>query len=665
MFGISIDPALYLPPDPTVEGFDNVGEALRISPVFLEQSINSARNIVARAVGNRVPRAGGTVYRAEPGSQYAHVHGAPLGTRGGVVADHNFPADGEYVLNIGDMARAVWVFNQEFTHTLIATYDGERFFELDIAGGDDLKAIDQLGDVAVDAINARLKSIPFHAEAGMHRLAVTFVHRSFAEYEGDLQPMIPGEAQTVLPLGLFEVQGPFEGTGASDTPARQMIFSCYPERADQQAACAAEIIGRFARKAYRGEVAEADIALLMQDFQAGSAGGDFEEGVRRALTALIASPKFLFRQESVPADAAPGTVHALKPLELASRLSFFLWSSIPDERLLELAESGQLLEPAVLEDELRRMLADPRAENLAQNFAYQWLNLGAMDDIVPDPVLFADVDPGIRELFKREALLFIADIFLSDSGVADLLDSPDTFLNERLALHYGLNNVKGDAFRRVRLDDSARWGLLGKGGVLLVSSYPDRTSPVLRGAYILSHLKGTPPAPPPPSVEALLENSPGRVQLTVRERLELHRSNPSCNTCHGLMDPLGFALEGFDAVGRERAMERFAGSPIDTSGMLPSGERIAGVDDLRVNLAGDSEQFAMNLTEKLYLFALGRQLDPRDMPAIRKITHATQPGDYRFFDIVSGIVHSDAFTHRRVPAAGDAGETPTDVVQLK
>lgn len=649
LLGIEVDAAALLPLDDSVEGFDNVAQALRVSPAFLEQSINSARVVASQAIGNPNARPGGTTYNAG-GNQYAHRAGLPLGTRGGLAVEHYFPADGEYVLNIGNLASRLWVFNQEFTHTVIATYDGERFFEMDIGGAEDLKAIDQIGDTAVDAINARLKNIPFVAEAGPHTVAVTFIHRSFAEYEGRLHRLQPSAVgENVISLSSFEIQGPFNTAGLSATPARNRIFSCYPEDFSQVDACAEEIITSMTRKAFRGQVSAAEIDRLMQIFEQINLDEGFDMGIRRALTAVIASPKFLYRVEELPEGASPGSIFALTDYELASRLSFFLWSSIPDETLLDLADAGTLSSPEVLSEQVVRMLQDPKAETLASNFAYQWLNMGGLDEIDPDPAIFRDVDSGIRELFKKEIELFVKEIFLDNRDVTEMLSAKFTYMNERLALHYGDQTVKGDEFRKVPVLDPDRYGLLGKGGVLMVSAYPDRTSPVLRGAYVLEHITGTPPPLPPPNVEALPENRAGETPKTVRGRLEAHRDNPSCAGCHGIIDPLGFALDGFDAVGRSRTVDRMAGVPIDTYGVLPDGTDITGVEDLRNALLERPEMFVQNLVEKLLMYALGRPIEAEDMPAVREIVNSAADNHFEFYDIVQSIVSTDQFRYKEAP----------------
>lgn len=655
LFGIEVDAAALLPNDASVDGFDNVADALRASPSFLDQSLSAARVVVSQAIGNPAPRAGGTTYNASGvGNQHQHVVGLPLGTRGGMAVEHYFPADGEYLLNIGNLAAALWVSNQEFTHTLVAMLDGVRFFEMEIGGADDLRAIDQIGDPAVDAINAQMKNIPFTTTAGPHKLAITFVQRSFAEFEGTLSPLTPGSGLNAITLNSFEVLGPFNPAGLSATPARKRIFSCYPNSSDEEAACAREVIGTVARKAYRGPVAQEDLERLFNVYEGTRVREGFDMGIRRALTAVIASPRFLYRLESAPVDAEPGSIHALSDLQLASRLAFFLWSSMPDDELLDLAEAGQLSDVATLRVQVERMLQDPRAETLASNFAYQWLNLAALDEIDPDPVLFRDVDRDLKALFKEELDLFAREVLLANKPVTELLTADYTYMNESLALHYGINTVKGDAFRKVELDNPLRYGLLGKGALLMVSSYPDRTSPVLRGAYVLEHLMGTPPPLPPPNVEALIENKPGQKQMTVRERLEVHRNNPSCAGCHGFIDPLGFALDGFDAVGRERSVDRFVGSVIDTSGVLPDGQPLSGSADLRAALMERPALFAENIAEKLMLYALGRPVEAADMPAVRAVVAAAAGSDYRFFDLVHGIVASDQFRFVQAPATGTA-----------
>ena len=645
LLALEVDPATLLPVDGAEHGFDNIANALTVSPSFIDQFLSAARNLSAQAVGNAHPRAVGVPYTiGNARAQQFHIDGLPLGTRGGGVIEHYFPADGEYKLNIGNLVTGLWGFNQEHENTLVALLDGRKFFELEIGGGQDLKELDQIGAPAVDAINARLKNIPFTATAGVHRLGVTFLHRSFAESDRQLYSQVPGGGQdSVLTLNQIEVFGPVTATGLSSTPSRDKIFVCRPETAAAEKPCGEQVVASLAQRAFRGAFNSDDLPRLMRLYDEGAASGGFEKGVEHALAGVLAHPKFLYRFEPKPEGAAPGDSYPLSSVELASRLSFFIWSSIPDAELLELAAADKLAEPDVLRQQVERMLADPRAETLASNFAYQWLNLGELDGLAPDPFLFADVDRDIRKHFVTESRLFVDSVFRSDASVLDLLTANYTFLNEALARHYGIDDVYGTRFRRVELTDENRFGLLGKGGVLLVSSYPNRTSPVLRGQWLLENVLGTPPHAPPPNVEALVETVEGQKATTVRARLEAHRTNSSCNACHGIIDPLGFALENFDAVGRWRTLDREAGEPIDSSGVLADGTAVSGPVELREALLERPDQFVQTLTEKLMTYGLGRALEHTDMPTVRRIVRDAAENDYRFSDLVWGIVNSTQF----------------------
>ena len=652
LLALDVDAETLLPMDGAEHGFDNIANALNVSPSFIDQFLSAARTLSAQAVGNRSPRAVGVPYNiGNARAQQTYVEGLPLGTRGGALIEHYFPADGDYLLNIGDLVTGLWGYNQEHVNTVIATLDGKKFFELDIGGGEDLKKLDQIGAPAVDEINARLKNIPFTATAGVHKLGVTFRHRSFAESDRHLHSLVPGGGQdSVLTLNLVEVFGPVNVTGMSSTPSRVKIFSCYPDAAAEEPSCARQIVTDLAHEAFRGSFSGEDVPRLMRLYEDGTDKGGFEEGIKYALSGVLAHPKFLYRFEPVPDDLAPGATYPLSSVELASRLSFFLWSSIPDAQLLAIAAQDGLKDPRVLEQQVRRMLVDERAESLAASFAYQWLGLGELDSLAPDPFVFADVDREIRDHFVTEARLFVDSIFRDDRSVIDLLTADHTFLNEALALHYGINDIRGKRFRSVRLSDENRWGLLGKGGVLLVSSYPNRTSPVLRGAWLLENILGTPPAAPPPDVEALVENVEGKPAATVRERLEAHRTNPNCSGCHGIIDPLGFALENFDAVGRWRRNDREAGAPIDSSGVLADGTAVDGPVALRNAILARPDQFVQTLTEKLMTYGLGRSLEHTDMPTVRRIVRKSADEDYRFSAIVLGIVNSEQFQMKGLPA---------------
>ncbi|MES2604560.1 MAG: DUF1592 domain-containing protein, partial [Pseudomonadota bacterium] len=500
--------------------------------------------------------------------------------------------------------------------------------------------------------NGRTKDIRFKTTAGPHKVGVSFLRRSFAESDDQLQHFIPGAAQDrILSIPSVEVRGPFNIEGFSVTPSRAKLYTCAPQSADQEVACGTEILTRMAQRAYRRPLTDDDMAPLMQFFNQGREIGGFDEGMRRGLTRMLASPNFLYRAEIAPAATKPGDVYALNSLDLASRLSFFLWSSIPDEELLQLAIDDKLQDATVVEAQVQRMLADPRAIALAENFAYQWLKMSKLDEIIPDPTIFpyAAGAGDLRPDFKEELNLFIDSVFRSDQSVMRLLDADYTFLNERLALHYGITTVKGDRFRKVELTDSNRFGLLGKGGVLMVTAYPNRTSPVLRGAWILEQIMGTPPPMPPANVPALAENEKGQVATTVRERLEQHRENPTCNSCHSVMDPLGFALDNFDATGKWREMDRFTATPIDASGIMPNGSTVNGPEQLRTALLAKPNNFVQGLTEKLMIYALGRKLDARDMPIVRDVVRQAAAQDYRFSAIVAGIIGTNLFDSNTVP----------------
>ena len=670
---VKVDANTVLPQDDRSDGFDNVANVLQVSPSFLDQYLAAARQIAVEAVGEIPEHPVGVQYVVKsPATQSFHIDGLPLGTRGGLQVEHYFPADGEYELNIGNLAVALWVYNMEFKNTLIATLDGKKFWQTDIGGEEDMKAIDQKQDPAVDAINKRLKGIRFKATAGPHRVAVTFLHRTFAESDDRLYQQIPGGGQDrILRLGNFEVKGPYSSTGISQTPSRQKIFVCHPAVAAEEDACAEKIITTLAHEAFRRPVTAGDMKLLMKFFHDGRKEKDFDDGIRAVVTAVLASPFFLYRAERSPelvatsnttggagADKPPANeAYRISDLELASRLSFFLWSTVPDEELLSVATANELHDPQVLARQVRRMLADPKSITLATNFAFQWLGLDRLAEIQPDPNIFPYAgDP--RPDYLTELKLFVDSIFREDHDVMDLLTANYTYVNERLALDYGINDVRGDQFRRVTLQDSNRWGLLGKGGILMATAYPNRTAPVLRGAWILERVTGTPPAAPPPAVPSLKENKTGEKAHTVRELMAQHRDKPACFACHGILDPLGFALENFDAVGIYRTKDRIAGTPIDASGELPDGTKINGPDDLRKALTARPDQFVQTLTEKLMTYATGRAVSYRDMPTVRAIVRDSAKDNYRFSTIVMRIINSDQF-QKRSPASESIGKKTT------
>jgi len=641
---LDIDPAALLPVDGAEDGFDNIATALQVTPSFIDQYLGAARVVSEQAIGSATARASGTPYSFSTVGQSFHIDGLPLGSRGGAVVEHYFPSDGDYLLNIASMASGLAVGSMEHGNTLIATIDGRKFFETTIGGMEEAEQLDKLRAPAVDALNARIRDIPLTTTAGPHKVAVFFLHRSFAESDAPLQQLTPRKGQdAIVDVRQFEIYGPVNATGLSSTPSRDRIFSCHPDNDVEEVTCARNIITDLASEAFRGFLADEDSELLMRMYQAGYADGGFEKGISFALSGILVHPKFLYRLEPVPESLPPGATFELSSLELASRLSFFLWSSIPDEVLLEIAIDDGLKDPVILEQQVKRMLKDPRAENLARNFGYQWLGLAELENITPDGKLFRDVDGNIRADLTQEALLFMQSIFSEDRSVLDLLTADHTYLNENLALHYGFNGIRGSEFRKVTLADERRWGILGKGGVLMVSSYPNRTSPVLRGAWLLENIMGTPPAAPPPDVEGFVEIEEGQEYTTVRERLEMHRVNPSCNGCHGVIDPLGFALENFDAVGRWRDNDRQARTPIDSSGVLADGTPVDGPVALRQAILSRPDQFVQTFTEKLMTFGLGRSIEYQDMPTVRRIVREAEGDDYRFSALVLNIVNSEQF----------------------
>jgi mono/diheme cytochrome c family protein len=668
LLAVDFDAQAVLPADDVAEGFDNIATALQVSPSFVEQYVLAARAVAVKALGRADARPGGWTFRAGPGTQLTHVPGLPLGTRGGILARVDLPSDGEYIVDVADMATHIWGNGMEFENPLVVTLDNKVVYETVVGGEEDMKLYDQVQNGALDRVNARLKNIRFQATAGPHRIGVAFKRRTFAESDDQLQMFAPGGGQDRLyRVGSFQLRGPFNAKGISATPSRDRIFNCYPASdatADAQAKCARQIIASLAQRAYRRPVTADDVDEAFQYYLDGAKEGGFEGGVRSAITGILASPFFLYRGERIPASVRPGDVYAIGDVELASKLSFFLWNTIPDDELLQLAIDGKLSERPVLERQVRRMLADPRSVTLASNFLHQWLDMRRLDEIVPDAAVFPYAsgrsDP--RDDFREELTLFADSIFREDRSVVDLLRADHTYLNERLALHYGITDVKGDRFRRVQLTQSARWGLLGKGAVLMAAAYPNRTSPVLRGAFILKHIQGVPPATPPPDVPTLDEKDIGTTKaLTVREMIAKHRASPTCAACHAVMDPLGFALENFDATGMWRDRDRYAGAAIDASGVLPDGTSINGPDDLRTALLRRPGQFVQTFAEGLLTYATGRKLEPADMPTVRRIVREAASSEYRFSTLVQGVVRSDQFRMRRVPRPAATGERVASV----
>ena len=654
LFAVRIDASALLPKDDEADGFDNVASVLTVSPSFLEQYISAARLVTNVALGPATPRATSAAYRPAKGTDQAfHVDGLPLGTRGGLLVEHLFPADGEYKLNINGLATAGYVRGMEYPHTLVVTLDGAKIFAQTIGGEEDMKAIDQQQAPAVAAINGRFQNIPLRVAAGPHKIGVTFIARTYAESDDVLYSFRPGILEDRIPkVGSVEIVGPFNPSGISNTPSRTRILTCHPTTAAEELPCAKRILSAVARRAFRRPVTDDDVRAPLSFYQRARAAGTFETGIREALPAILASPKFLFRAERTPQQVSAAGIHRISDADLASRLSFFLTGHLPDDTLLAAAEKGTLSDPRVLDAQVQRLLHDPRAQSLATKFAFQWLKLRSLDDVDPDGVLFPNFDEGLRDAFRNELELFLGSVLIEDRSVLDLLTADYTFVNERLALHYGIGGVRGERFRRVTLADPNRYGLLGKGGILLATSYANRTAPVLRGAWILENLMGTPPSPPPPDVEAFPENKDGEKARTVREIMEQHRAKPACNACHGVMDPLGFALENFDAIGEWRTRDRYAGTAIDAAGQLVDGTPVNGPSDLRKALMRRPDQFARTFAEKLMTYALGRTVEYYDMPVVRQIVRDSAKDNYRFSSIVSGIVNSAPFQRRKAAESG-------------
>jgi mono/diheme cytochrome c family protein len=655
LLGLDVDVKSLLPKDVSSDGFDNIAATLRISPSFLDQYITAARNVSRQAIGRAGAKPTSREFRVDASDQSEHIDGLPLGTRGGMIVDHYFPADGEYEFNIREFffGGAGYVTRVDHPHKVILTLDDVRVFEAQVGGTDDLNAVDLRQAAAADELQSRFNHIRAKIKAGPHRVGIAFIQRSFAESDSPLQPIaaLP-EMERYPTIPGVEISGPFNPTGVSETESRRRVFICRPASASEEEPCAKRILSQLAGAAFRRPVTDEDLKAPMSFYAMGRQAGDFEAGVESGLTAILSSTKFLFRAEPKGPDAGPdagqGSPQRLNDLELASRLSFFLWSAGPDRELIDLAAAGRLHDPEVLRAQTHRMLADARSDSLVTNFGFQWLNVGRIDNIQPDPVLYPDFDPDLRNGFREEIRLFLGSVLHENRSVLDLIRSNETFLNERLALHYGVPNIRGAQFRPVRLANPNRFGLLGKGAVLMGTSYGNRTSPVLRGAWILETITGTPPNAPPPGVEQFKETEPGKKVQTVRERLESHRANPSCNACHGVMDPLGFALENYDVVGAWRDIDRDAGSPIDASGQLSSGFHVGGPAQLNEALLKRPDQFVQALTEKLMVFALGRGLRYQDMPAVRAVVRTAANDDYRFEALVQGIVSAQAFQMKQL-----------------
>jgi hypothetical protein len=667
LLDVDVDPETVLPTEVEVDGFDNIAAALSVSPAFLEQYIGAARRVAHLAVGDAQSKPLNAFFPSPGGAQATHVDGMPLGTRGGVRFRYVFPTDGEYRFSVLDLDIGLYPRAAESRNTVLLLIDGNEAFRAQVGGPEDLAYVDREGVAARAAIMERFKNIPVQVKAGPHDVAVAFLERSRDLSEDPIAVGMQGNFGAGLSrlahvINGIQVNGPFNPTGVAANRSRQLLFVCEPASAAEERPCAEQIVGNLARRAFHRPVGQGDLAALMPFYDQARAGGaSFDSGIEQATAAALASPDFLYRAIAPSAQEGDAPVYALNNLELASRLSFFLWDQGPDDELVALAGEGKLSDPATVEAQVKRMLADPRAHALVKDFALKWLNLANPKAVEPNGQAFPGFNDALRDAFTKEIDLFLASVLLENRSVVDLLTADYTFVNETLARHYGIEGVRGDQFRRVTLKDETRWGLLGKGAVLLRTSYGDRTSPVLRGAWVLDKLLGTPPTPPPPTVNMDISVKPGEKVTTVRARLEKHRQDKTCNACHGVIDPWGLALENFDVIGRWRDEDAAAGERIDASTVLSSGVAINGPVELRKALASRPEQFVQNITQKLMMYALGRELDYYDMPQVRAIVRDAAKDNYTLSSLVLGIVRSDSFRMQAARQVAEAGPSQTRV----
>jgi mono/diheme cytochrome c family protein len=659
LLGLDVDVAALLPPDDAAYGFDNVADALGSSPALLQAYLGAARKISTIAVGD--PRVGvnrDTYATRQDLSQDQHIDGLPLGTQGGLAAAHTFPVDGDYEFQL-----RLWRTNLsamrglQDSHQVEITLDSQRILLATVGGDEDLVKLQKNPTSTSDEIEATRLRVRVHVKAGTRTVAAAFLEEVPWTLEtARLQPFVrdfnsPFAAEGAPHVQTLSVEGPYD-VAPTNQPPSQRLFVCKPSASLAEAACARRIITTVGRRAYRRPLTQTEIDGLVGFYTTGRQGASFNAGIEFALRRILASPSFVFRPENEPATVTAGRAYRITDFELASRLSFFLWSSMPDDELLRVAGTGTLSKPDVLHGQVGRMLADPKSAALVTNFAGQWLQLRNLRGIVPNPETFPDFDDNLRQAFRTEAEMFFDSVVHEDRNVLDLMTADDTFVNERLAKHYGIPNVFGSYFRRVRVADDSRKGLLGKGAVLMVTSHATTTSPVLRGKWVLDNLLGAPPPPPLPNVPALEEPKPGQAPKTMRAQMEQHRSNPVCAGCHKMMDPIGFALENFDLDGSWRTAN-VGGIALDTADVLPDGTRIDGVAGLRTALLRRPDVFVQTLTGKLLLYALGRGLTAEDMPVIRAIVRNARGENDRFSSIVMGIVDSVPFQMRVKIASQD------------
>jgi hypothetical protein len=647
LFAISaLDVTSLLPADTEAYGFDNVADVLGTSPALMERYLSAAWKVSSMAVSD--PRITPTIetFRVRYDlSQHDHIEGLPIGTRGGMLIKYDFPVDGEYVIR-----PKLWktTVNQlgglELAHDLEITFDGARVKLARVGGPEDERNSYEFPSSTADEIEKRFET-RLSVKAGPHAVGVAFLKKSSAPSVDLLQPYLRDRIDPISPAGIPEldrvtIEGPFNPKAGSESPSRRRIFVCHPAANSDPLPCAKTILSTVARRAYRRPLTDAETSRLVGFFQTGQKkNGNFDEGIESALAFMLVSPQFLFRFEYDPPNVAPGTTYRVSDLELASRLSFFLWSSIPDDQLLTLAIQGRLRNPAVLEQQVKRMLADERARALGANFAGQWLYLRNMQSVKPDDDAFPDFDDNLRQALKRETEMLFESIVLEDRTALDLLTANYTFVNERLAKHYGIPGIYGDQMRRITVKDDYRRGLLGQGSILTITSMANRTSPVNRGKYVLTNILGTPPPPPPPNVPTL--NEAPEKSLSMRERMAQHRSNTVCANCHKLMDPIGLALENFDGIGRWRDMDGEAA--IDPADTLYNGIKVNGPASLREVILSHPDQFVRTMTEMLMTYGLGRGLEYYDMPTVRSVVKDAARSNYRFSSLVLGVVKSAPF----------------------
>jgi hypothetical protein len=650
LLALDVDASALLPPDDSAYGFDNVSDVLGVSPSLQERYLSAAASISALAVGDpHVKPASATFRIRQDLSQNHHIEGLPLGTMGGILVHYDFPLEGEYVFQAKLYRTNLNIMRGlEFPHQVEFAVGGQRIHLANIGGNMDLASLFEKPTETGDAVDARLR-VRVNVKAGPQNVTAAFLEGPQVQRPERLQPFERSSTDNFDWSGWPHIQtlsitGPFHPTGPGNTPSRRRIFVCRPGKTAGEMPCARSILAALARKAYRQPVSDADLTRILSFYESGRRDGGFEAGIELALERILASPKFVLRAEKDPVDATPGSVFRVTDLDLASRLSFFLWSSIPDEELLTLASAGKLHDPATLQQQTLRMLRDPKSQALVANFAGQWLHLRNVRNVLPNSDEFPDFDDNLRQAFQHETELFFESILKEDRSALDLLTADYTFLNERLARHYGIPGIYGSQFRRVTLKDDFRRGLLGQGSILAVTSHAERTSPVVRGKWILENILGMPVPPPPPDVPLLRENKDRDKPLTMREQMAEHRANAVCASCHKTMDPIGLALENFDAVGAWRSRE--AGGVIDVSGELADGTKVNGVIDLRNSIVSRPQMFAGTLAEKLLIYALGRGLDYRDMPSVRGIVRDAAQKDYRMSSLILGVIRSTPFQMR-------------------